>query len=211
MKDPSVIIESKILVFTWRKTDNVTTKSWAIWAYSWTSMNIHEHTRQKTWSTACQKFVIEFSFNAWMTHSAAIIFNTTIESDEPCHDSQNITNMVSQLISVTHPNPTQNLNLVSNRVSHRGSNRGSNRVKIVFKVSKYTNIFGMVQMLEAFCLAPFVGAVIDFSGPVSLGFIGLSANSSMFHSNKRNVRANIFTKYKNFENFKIFAKFLKNF
>ena len=49
--------------------------------------------------------VIEFSFNAWMTHSAAIIFNTT-ESDEPCHDSQNITNMVSQLILITpKPNP----------------------------------------------------------------------------------------------------------
>lgn len=54
----------------------------------------------------------------------------------------------------SHPNPTQK------------SNRVSNRIKIVFKVSKYTNIFGMVQMLEAFCLAPFVGAVIDFSGPV---------------------------------------------
>ena len=36
----------------------------------------------------------------------------------------------------------------------------------VIQVSKYTNIFGMVQMLEAFCLAPFVGAVIDFSGSV---------------------------------------------
>merc|ERR1712131_70767 len=38
------------------------------------------------------------SFNAWMTHSATIIFNKTTEntSDEPCHDSQNVTNMVSK-------------------------------------------------------------------------------------------------------------------
>ena len=117
--------------------------------HSWTFMNIraNKHDRPRV-----KNSVIEFSFNAWMTHSAAIIFNTT-ETDEPCQDSQNITNMVSQLI-LSHPNLTQK------------SNRVSNRVKIVFQVSKYTNIFGMVQMLEAFCLAPFVGAVIDFSGPV---------------------------------------------
>ena len=32
------------------------------------------------------------------------------------------------------------------------------------QVSSYTNIFGTVQMMEAFCLAPFVGLVIDLSG-----------------------------------------------
>ena len=135
-------------MFTWRKTDNVNHEPYEhIHEHTWTFMNIraNKHDRPRV-----KNSVIEFSFNAWMTHSAAIIFNTT-END--CHDSQNITNMVSQLI-LSHPNPTQNSNWVSNRV------------KIVFKVSKYTNIFGMVQMLEAFCLAPFVGAVIDFSGPV---------------------------------------------
>ena len=139
-------------MFTWRKTDNVNHEPYEhIHEHTWTFMNIraNKHDRPRV-----KNSVIEFSFNAWMTHSAAIIFNTT-END--CHDSQNITNMVSQLI-LPHPIPTQKSNWVSNRVS--------NRVKIVFKVSKYTNIFGMVQMLEAFCLAPFVGAVIDFSGPV---------------------------------------------
>ena len=176
------MIKSKILVFTWRKTDNVNHEPYEhIHEHTWTFMNIRasKHDRPRV-----KNSVIEFSFNAWMTHSAAIIFNTT-ETDDPCHDSQNITNMVSQLILITHPNPTQNSNRVSNRVA--------NRVKIVFQVSKYTNIFGMVQMLEAFCLAPFVGAVIDFSGPV-LSVYRRTILNSMFHS----MFQNIFTKYKNF-------------
>ena len=119
-------------------------------------MNIHEHTKglgaQQHDRPRVKNSVIEFSFNAWMTHSATIIFNTTTEntSDEPCHDSENVINMVSQLILSDH---TQ-------------TQLRKTRIKIVIQVSKYTNIFGMVQMLEAFCLAPFVGAVIDFSGSV---------------------------------------------
>ena len=68
-------------------------------------MNVHEHTRAYKHDRPCVKnSVIEFSFNAWMTHSATIIFNKTTEntSDEPCHDSQNVTNMVSQLIISQH-------------------------------------------------------------------------------------------------------------
>jgi len=51
-------------------------------------------------------------------------------------------------------------------MTSKAQEQTSNCTTVVETVSSYTNIFGTIQMMEAFCLAPFVGLVIDLSGMI---------------------------------------------